>query len=138
MTENKKTFPPVMWFAFAALVVLNLSVFFDYKKPLDRYQSFAKVEHQVNLKAGDVLHNIVRNGETLAKCTVAAGGQLQWRSFEQQLVNYQFTPSVAEAPAKSNHDAVCQQGDSIKVDTSSEDNHNTQLILLSIDFSKPV
>jgi len=138
MIESKKKFPPVFWFAFAALIVLNLSVFFDYKRPLDRYQAFAKVSHEVSLKAASVLHNVMRNGQKLPQCTVAAGGKLQWQSFEGKMVNYAFAPLVAQSPGKSNEDAICQQGDVVVVDTSSEDNHNTQLILLSIDFKKPV
>ena len=100
MIDDKKKFPPIFWIAFAILVVLNLSVFIDYQQPLDRYQPFTKVPHKVDLKAGSVVKNIIRDGQTLAQCTVAEGGTLQWLEFADGMVRYQFTPLLAATAAK--------------------------------------
>ena len=138
MIADKKKFPPIFWIAFAVLVVLNLSVFIDYQKPLDKYQRFAGVVHSIELKAGSVIKDVSRDGQTLEQCTVAAGGTLKWLAFADGYARYQFTPLLAATPGKSNQDAICQQNDQVSVNSKSEDNHNTQLILLSIDFSNPL
>lgn len=138
MNQPSKKFPPIFWIAFAILIVINLSVFFDYQKPLERYQTFAKIDHKINVKAGGVFENIERYGEVLAKCTVVNDAQLQWTSFDDNLTRYTFSPLVAASPGKSNENAICQQGDVVTVDTSSENNANTLLVLLSIDFDNPL
>lgn len=137
-TADKKKFPPIFWIAFALLVVLNLSVFIDYSKPLDKYQRFAGVAHNIELKPASVIKEIVRDGQALPECTVAAGGSLVWQSFASGVASYQFKPLVAATPGKSNENAICQAGDVVNINSLSEDNHNTQLILLSIDFNNPV
>lgn len=138
MIDDKKKFPPIFWIAFAILVVINLSVFFDYSKPIEKYQRFAGVTHSIELKPASVLKDIVRDGQKLPECTVVAGGMLTWQSFASGVARYQFEPIQAATPAKSNENAICQTGDIVDVNSLSDDNHNTQLILLSIDFANPV
>ena len=138
MTADKKKFPPIFWIAFAVLVVINLSVFLDYSKPLDKYQRFAGVTHNIELKPASVLKDVVRDGNAIKECTVAAGGTLIWQSFASGVASYQFMPLQAATPGKSNENAICHSGDMVNVNSLSEDNHNTQLILLSIDFSNPL
>ncbi len=137
-TGEKKRFPPIFFIAFGLLIVLNLTVFFDYQKPLERYQKFAKVAHKITIKGGEAFENIERDGEVLPKCTVVNDGTLQWLSFKGQFTYYSFTPKVAATPGKSNENAICQAGDKITIDTSNEKNPNTLLVLLSIDFDKPL
>lgn len=141
MIDDKKKFPPIFWIAFAILVVINLSVFFDYSKPIEKYQRFAGVTHSIELKPASVLKDIVRDGQKLPECTVAAGGMLTWQSFASGVARYQFNPLQAakpDTPLKSAQNAICQVGDVVDVSSLSDDNHNTQLILLSIDFSNPL
>ena len=69
---------------------------------------------------------------------MAAAGALKWQSVDDNVVVYQFSPLAAASPGKSNENAICQQGDTIKNNILSEDNHNSQLILLSINFDKPL
>ncbi len=137
-TGEKKKFPPIFFIVFALLIVLNLSVFFDYQKPLERYQKFSKVTHQITIKGGESFNNIERDGEVLPKCTVVTDGVLQWLSFKGQYTYYSFTPNVAATPGKSNENAICQVGDKITIDTSNDKSANTLLVLLSIDFDKPL
>lgn len=136
--NEKKKFPPIFWIAFAALIVLNLSVFFDYQKPLERYQKFARIHHFVNLKGGEDLHQIERDGQMLPECKVVNAGTLEWLSFKDNLSTYSFKPLVAASPGKSNENAICQVGDTIKVDISNESNANTLLVLLLINFDDPL
>jgi hypothetical protein len=136
-TGEKKRFPPIFFIAFALLIVFNVSVFFDYQKPLERYQKFAKVAHQITIKGGEAFNDIERDGEVLPKCTVVNDGTLQWLSFKGQYTYYSFTPLLGATPGKSNENAICQVGDKITIDTSNEKNANTLLVLLSIDFDKP-
>ena len=138
MINDKKKFPPIFWVAFAILVVLNLSVFIDYQQPLDRYQPFTRIAHDVDLKPGSVLKKVTRGGQLLEQCTIASGGTLQWLSFADGYVRYQFMPQSAATSDKSNQDVMCQANDLVSVNATSEDNHNTQLVLLSIDFNKPL
>ena len=138
MTENKKKFPPIFWVAFGALVVLNVSVFFDYQKPLERYQKFAKVKHSVNIKTGSIIYDIKRGDETLPQCLVSTGAVLEWVSFAGKHSFYQYQPTLAATAGQSNQDVMCQQGDTVAIDTTSEDNANTLLVLLSIDFDRPL
>ena len=136
--NSAKKFPPIFWVAFALLIVLNLSVFMDYQKPLDKYQRFAGVKHVVNIKAGGTFENIARHGEILPSCNVVNDGTLTWQSFKEGKATYVFAPLVAASPGKSNENAICQAGDLIDVDTTTETSANTVLVLLSIDFNKPL
>ena len=141
MIDDKKKFPPIFWIAFAILVVINLSVFFDYSKPIEKYQRFAGVTHNIELKPASVLKEIVRDGQKLPECTVATGGMLTWQSFASGVARYQFNPMQAvtsDTSVKSAQNAVCLAGDIVDVSSLSDDNHNTQLILLSIDFANPL
>jgi hypothetical protein len=136
--NDKKKLGPLFWVAFAALIILNLSVFIDYQKPLERYQQFVKVEHRVKIKAGEDLENINRHGEVLPSCKVVNDGTLTWLNYQEGFANYEFNPLVAASPGKSNENAICQAGDKISVNARSEDNANTVLILLSINFDNPL
>ncbi|MFT4928737.1 MAG: hypothetical protein ACI8WB_004857 [Phenylobacterium sp.] len=128
-----KRFPPVFWVAFIALIIFNLSVFFDYSKPLDRYVRFAKVHHLITLKGGSVLHNIDRQGAIVEQCTLASQSVIEWRRVEGNEALYVLSPESTAQGVQT----YCLPGDIIPVDFTSEDNPNTLLMLLSIDFDNP-
>lgn len=138
MKQQQKKFPPIFWVAFGLLAILNVVVFFGYQQPLERYQQFAKVKHVITVKAGGKINDIVRLGEQLPDCKIVNDGKLVWQSFANGIAQYVFQPNVAASPGKSNENAICQSGDLVKVDTTSSDNDNTTLVLLSIDFSNPL
>lgn len=147
MMNDKKRFPPIFWLVFLLLVILNLSVFIDYRQPLERYRVLADVEHIVEIKAGSVLKQITRGDQLLSECRLATSAKLKWLGHQDEQVIYQLMPSsmVSSSPSvpstltkgvDNDDQQNCQYQDQVAVSSSSEDNHNTQLILLSIDFKQ--
>ncbi len=132
--KNSKKFPPIFWVAFIALILFNISVFFDYSKPIDRYAKFAKIEHLVMIKAGSVLHQVMRNGLQLEQCKLLGDSQLKWLRVEGNFAVYTVKTLAVEAAVK---DSDCLAGDIVKVDFTSDNEANTVLVLLSLDFDDP-
>lgn len=133
--KGAKKFPAIFWVIFAALIIFNLSVFFDYSKPLDRYARFAKIDHKVHLKAESVLHDVSRQGNFLKQCRLTGQGTLEWQSAEGNFASYRLK-TVTSQQGLQKEDS-CLTGDIVKVDFTNDDNANTLLVLLSIDFSDP-
>ncbi|MFT5164036.1 MAG: hypothetical protein ACI9FJ_002633 [Alteromonadaceae bacterium] len=134
---NMKKFPPLFWVVFIALIIFNVSVFFDYSKPIERYARFAKANHLITIKEGAMLYQVDRHEQQLEKCKVIGSGLLQWLSADDEQATYQFKTS-ADASASNASDAPnCMAGDKIKVNYTNDETANTLLVLLSIDFADP-